>query len=311
MSSPTMCCSRRGFLRLSVAGAALAAVGRRGLAAERAKRRIPVGIQLYSVRGECKKDLPQTLEALAKMGCDGVEFAGYYGRDAKTLKKLLDDNGLKCCGTHTGIGSLLGDNLKKTVEFHKALDNRYLMVPSLPGKYRKDKQAWLDTAKLFSDIAAKAKPDGMVVGYHNHSVEFKPIDGETPWDIFFGAASAEVAMQLDTGNCMGGGGDPVHFLRKYIDRAHTIHLKEAGGGGVVGQGRVKWAEIFALCQAKPITQWYIIEFGGSPHGVFVPTLGAPLLWTAGQTVAALRAVRLSNQAFFAGYAPQSQADAQR
>ncbi|MCS7309894.1 MAG: sugar phosphate isomerase/epimerase, partial [Armatimonadetes bacterium] len=70
--------------------------------------RIPIGVQLYSVRDDCAKDLPGTLAAIAKMGYEGVEFAGYHGYSARDLRKLLDDNGLKCCGTHIGIDTLLG-----------------------------------------------------------------------------------------------------------------------------------------------------------------------------------------------------------
>src|SRR5436190_16076578 len=95
-------------------------------------KKIPWGLQLYSVRNECAKDLVGTVTAVAKMGYKGVEFAGYYGRDAKTLRKLLDDVGLKCCGTHTALDTLLGDTLAKTIEFNKTLGNTFLIVPSLP-----------------------------------------------------------------------------------------------------------------------------------------------------------------------------------
>src|SRR4051794_19457759 len=70
-----------------------------------------VGLQLYSVRDDCAKDLPGVLKAVAKMGYTGVEFAGYYGRTAQELREMLDSNGLKCYGTHIGLETLLGDNL--------------------------------------------------------------------------------------------------------------------------------------------------------------------------------------------------------
>ncbi|MCS7066416.1 MAG: hypothetical protein NZL85_09115, partial [Fimbriimonadales bacterium] len=82
---------------------------------------IKVGVQLYSVRDDCQRDLPGTLQAVAQIGYAGVEFAGYYGYDAKTLRQMLDDNGLVCCGTHIGIDQLLGDNFERTVEFHQTL----------------------------------------------------------------------------------------------------------------------------------------------------------------------------------------------
>ena len=47
--------------------------------------RIPIALQLYSVREDCKKDLPGVLEKVAKMGYEGVEFAGYYDYSAQDL----------------------------------------------------------------------------------------------------------------------------------------------------------------------------------------------------------------------------------
>src|SRR4051812_14480852 len=101
--------SKRDFLKLSVtglAGACLSANAASGFAPDR--RRIPMALQLYSLRKECAKDLEGTIAAVGKMGYKGVEFAGYHGRDAKTLRKWLDDANLQCCGTHTGLETLLG-----------------------------------------------------------------------------------------------------------------------------------------------------------------------------------------------------------
>src|SRR5205807_4450816 len=115
----TQSISRREFLKTS-ATAALAATTPGNLFAtgEYGGNRIPFGLQLYSVRNECAKDLDGTVAAVAKMGYKAVEFAGYCGRDAKALRKLLDDVGLRCCGTHIGLDTLLGENLPKTVEFN-------------------------------------------------------------------------------------------------------------------------------------------------------------------------------------------------
>ena len=132
--------SRRTFFKSSATVAALAtAHPARLFAAESyGGNKIPFGLQLYSVRNECAKDLVGTVTAVAKMGYKGVEFAGYYGRDAKTLRKLLDDVGLKCCGTHTGLDTLLGDNLAKTIEFNKTLGNSFLIVTEPAGQIHQD-----------------------------------------------------------------------------------------------------------------------------------------------------------------------------
>ena len=287
--------SRRGMLAKSAAAAAMLTTGahaadqarsRGSRATRRGRGRAPIGLQLYSVRGECARDLPGTIAAVAKMGYRGVEFAGYYDYKAEQLRKLLDDNGLTCCGTHTGMDTLLGDNLQKTIEFNKTLGNKYLIVPGLPEKYRRSHQAWLDTARLFNELAEKVKPHDMLVGYHNHSVEFAAMDGELPWDTFYGNTKKEVVMQLDVGNAIGGGVDPLPYLYKYPERAITVHVKEHSKSepdAFVGEGDVNWKAFFALCRAVGSTEWYIVEY---------ERRGAPPLESVERCLNNLRKLRL-------------------
>jgi sugar phosphate isomerase/epimerase len=224
--------------------------------------KIPIGLQLYSVRDDAAKDLSGVLKSVARMGYEGVEFAGYYGHSAADVRKMLDDNGLKCCGGHLGIDTLIGDALSGTVEFQKALGNAYLIVPGLPSIRTNSKAAWLETAGVMNEIAGRLKPHGMQTGYHNHHTEFTPLDGELPWDIFFGNTSDDVIMQFDTGNAMHGGAEAGPFLRRYPGRAITVHLKEhsaTNATALIGEGDVKWDEIFSLCETVGNTKWYIVE----------------------------------------------------
>lgn len=227
--------------------------------------KIPVALQLYSVRENCASDLPKTLEAVANMGYEGVEFAGYHGRSADDLRKMLDNLGLRVAGTHISIDALLGDELQRTIEFNHILGNRFLIVPWLPEERRSSKTAWLETAHLMNEIAERVRPEGMRVGYHNHAIEFQPIDGDLPWDIFFRAATPNVVMQLDTGNAMHGGVSPdgiLEIIERYPGRAATVHLKEFSSKNeraLIGEGDMEWQEFFSLCETIGGTEWYIVE----------------------------------------------------
>ena len=224
--------------------------------------RIPIAVQLYSVREDCAEDLPGTLKAVAEMGYEGVDFAGYHDRSATELRQMLDDLGLKVAGTHIGLDTLLGDELERTVEFEETLGNKFLIVPGLAEERRNSKAAWLETAEVFNEIAERLTPHGMKTGYHNHNIEFTPMEGELPWDIFFGATSSEVVMQLDAGNALLGGGDPVDFLERYPGRALTVHLKEYAADNdkaLIGEGDVRWEDVFRLCESTGGTEWYIVE----------------------------------------------------
>src|SRR5438034_4418531 len=112
--------SRREFLQTSAAAATAAFAATTPIhlfaADSYGGNKIPFALQLYSVRNECAKDLDGTVAAVAKMGYKAVEFAGYYGRNSKSLRKLLDDLGLKCCGTHIGLDTLLDDKLARSEE---------------------------------------------------------------------------------------------------------------------------------------------------------------------------------------------------
>jgi sugar phosphate isomerase/epimerase len=224
--------------------------------------RIPIALQLYSIRHDCQEDLAASLEAVAKMGYDGVEFAGYYGRSAPELRAMLDDLGLQVAGTHIGLDTLLGDRLAETVEFNRVLGNKFLIVPGLPESRRNSRQAWQETAKTFNEVAAKLAQEGMYTGYHNHHIEFAPMDGELPWDTFFSNTNQQVVMQIDLGNAMHGGGDPIPFISKYPGRALTVHLKEYAKDNdkaLVGEGDVPWDKVFQLCETIGNTEWYIVE----------------------------------------------------
>lgn len=231
--------------------------------------KIPVAVQLYSVRHECEKDLEGTLKQIKAMGYEGVEFAGWYGRDAETLKALLDENELKCAGAHIGIQTLLGDELEKSVEFHRTLGNKYLIVPGLGREWTESTEAWRKTADTFNEISQRLAPHGMVTGYHNHHTEFQPFEdgGELPWDTFFGNTDKSVVMQFDTGNALHGGssGKALDFLTRYPGRAQTIHLKDYDIANdsyapPVGDGDVPFDEIFQVCETTGNTDWYIVEY---------------------------------------------------
>ncbi len=225
---------------------------------------IPIGLQLYSVREDCKKDLPATLKAVAGMGYAGVEFAGYYGHSASDLRKILDDLGIVCCGTHTGLDTLMGDALSATVEYNQILGNNFLIVPGLSQERTNSKSAWLQTAEIMNGISEQLKPHGMKTGYHNHYTEFQALDasGELPWDMFFGSTNPDVIMQFDTGNAGHAHAEAGPYLRHYPHRALTVHLKEYSATddkALIGEGDVKWPEIFELCETIGGTQWYVVE----------------------------------------------------
>jgi sugar phosphate isomerase/epimerase len=269
---------RRQFLQLSALGLAGATLGLAGCASTKscaAKKKIPVGVQLYSVRESCKTDFPGTIAAIAKMGYAGVEFAGYWGYSAKDIRKMLDDNGIVACGSHTPHEMVQPDRLAETIEFNQTIGNHFIIVPDMSGKSR---QFWLDRAKEFNGIADQLQPLGLSIGYHSHWHDFHPVEGEMPWDIFGANTQSDVILQLDTSNCCDGGADPLTELKKVPGRTRSIHIKPNGAGpeAVIGEDKIDWADIFAWCETSGGTQWYVMEHETSsdPVGTMARTFAA-------------------------------------
>jgi len=145
--------------------------------------RIPIALELYSVRKELAADPLGTLKKVAAMGYEGVEFAGDPLASAEVIKGWLDETGLVCCGWHTGFHRVQDDALADTVALNKAIGNSRIIIPGLPGQYTGTKEGWLEAAKFFNQLAERLADEGMQTGYHNHRVEFQLINGEIPWVI--------------------------------------------------------------------------------------------------------------------------------
>src|SRR6266550_1779709 len=102
---------------------------------------IPIGFQLYTVRGEFSRNVPDTFKRIAQIGYKAVEFWGYAGTpnvyqkySASELRKLLDDSGLKCCGMHLDLKALAKENFKQTIETNRVLGSEYLNVAAAKEK---------------------------------------------------------------------------------------------------------------------------------------------------------------------------------
>lgn len=200
-----------------------------------------MGIQLYSIREDMKKDPAGTLKLLAGMGYKYVEHANYidrkfYGYDAKAFKKLLDGLHLKMPSGHTVMGTQHWDAAKKdftdswklTVDDAAVVGQRYVISPWLDESLRKtydDIKAYMD---VFNKCGELCKKSGMKFGYHNHDFEFKEkLNDKTIYDIILNLTDPKlVAQQMDIGNMYGAGGRALELLQKYPGRFDSLHVKD-------------------------------------------------------------------------------------
>jgi len=266
--------SRRQFVASSVLGAAAVAAGRAlaAAAAPAAARKIPISVQLYSVRDACAKDFNAALAELAKMGFAAVEFAGYhsYGGKPKELRAKLDELGLKVAATHIGTGNLRGDELQKTIDFHQQIGCKYLIVPGDGDFTNPDKSKAL--AEFFNETAAKLKPHAMACGYHNHTGEFAKVGDTNYWELFASRTQQDVVLQVDCGWAADAGQDCADLMKRHPGRMKVVHIKptvikgEAGKKAIFGQDSVNWPPILTACREVGGTEWLTLEQEVYPDG---------------------------------------------
>jgi sugar phosphate isomerase/epimerase len=257
--------SRRSFLKATgaVAAAACAGIGR--LAA--APLKLPIGLQLYSVRELLPKDFDGTLAKLRAAGYTEVEAAGYYGRTAAEFRKAMDRAGLRCVSTHHPLGVLLKQQ-DELIEYGHALGLDYLICPS-PAK--RDPAAkgpltlddWHWTAGELNRIGEKVKAAGMIFGYHNHGPEFGSEGGVVFYDELLRLTDPKlVVFELDCGWISAAGHDPIGYLSKTPGRFPLLHVKDMAKGAsgqfhstVMGRGVVDYRPI--LRAASGLKHYFI------------------------------------------------------
>lgn len=255
--------TRRSFLALTTA-------------AQSQGRRIPVGLELYSVREELKKDLMGTVRAVAKMGYQGVEFYSPYFSwtpdYAKEVRKLLDDLGIRCYSTHNSDSSFTPENLSKAIDLNQIIGSKFIIMASA-GKVD-GLDGWKGVADRLNQGAEKLKSHGLRAGFHNHETEFIPIDGKRPMDVLAAHTTKDVVLQLDVGTCIHAGSDPVAWISKNPGRIVSMHCKDWSPDPtkaykvLLGEGVAPWKKLFRAAEKTGGIEYYLIEQEGSAYPPF-------------------------------------------
>lgn len=184
--------------------------------------RTEYGLQMYSVRDITPDSLKDALKKVADLGYKYIEFAGFFDNKAEDVKAWLDENGLVCSGTHTGMDAILPEKIDETIAYHKAIGCDMLIVPGCDWT-SVEKANWvIDT---LNSAQKKLAENGIKLGYHNHSREFFPTaDGIVFEDEIINRTS--VVLEIDTFWLFNTGRDVIPFLEEHKDRIKLVHLKD-------------------------------------------------------------------------------------
>jgi len=222
-------------------------------------KRIPIGLQMYTLRELCARDFVGTLAKVADIGYEGVELAGTYSLSPSEVKETLEDLGLALAGNHVP-----GErDIDKLIRINKEMGCKAAWGPCLPeGKLPTDEAGCVAMAKYANNVGAKMKRNGIQLYYHNHSQEFRKIKDRYIMDWLLEETEPEnVAAEIDVMWAQHAGVDPASYIRKYPKRVPLVHIKDMDKDHEfteVGQGILDFDSIFAACEEVG-TQWYVVE----------------------------------------------------
>ena len=230
-----------------------------------------MGLELYSVREELKKDPEGTVRAVAQMGYQGVEFYAPYFEwhesQTKQMRKLLDDLGIRCFSTHNDSSYLSPEKIGRVRDMNLILGSKYVVMASSEPKPGLD--GWKAIADSLNTAADQLEPAGLRAGYHNHRREFIPVENQRPMEILAKNTKPSIMLQLDVGTCLEAGSDPVVWIRANPGRIRSLHLKDwspekpKGYRVLFGEGGAEWKSILEAAESAGGAEYYLIEQEGS------------------------------------------------
>lgn len=219
--------------------------------------KLPVALQLYTVRNELNTDFEGTLRRVKELGYDGVEFAGgLRDNDPVWVRDLLAELDLVPIAAHVPFKDLL-ENPTETLAPYKVLGCRYIVVPNVPDSWRIPANPAKDTIDALLQIAKDITAAGFIALYHNHDFEFArvPETGKYFLDQLFETISADL-LQTELDTCWVGvaGENPAAYIKKYSGRAPIVHLKDykKEGEGTDGMYELIGVETAKVAKKSPV-----------------------------------------------------------
>jgi sugar phosphate isomerase/epimerase len=226
-------------------------------------RRDQISLQLYTVREETARDMPDTLRKVSEIGYPAVEFAGYGGLTPQEVKTILDDLGLRASGAHVPIDSW-ETNPKAIIADMHTLDCVHAIVPMVPREQRGEEASVARLAENLNRWGEMCRQDGVILSYHNHDFEFAPLAGTTMWEVLVRETDPDlVHLELDLYWIKYAGTDPETVLKDVGDRVSLLHLKDMAPDDTlsdlpVGEGTMPWPGLLQAADAAGV-EWYIAE----------------------------------------------------
>lgn len=209
-------------------GPASAAPPRTGTS-DTTRRLSTIGLELYSVRVAMQRDPERTLAAVRKIGYTDVELLwsfGNFGRTPAQVRQSLANEGLRATSAHVSPSTILV-GWERSLDIARLLGHQTMIVPSFSADLGLTLDDWKEWAERFNRAGEVARRAGIWLAFHNEPEHQRTLDGQVPLDVFVAATDPQfVRLQLDVGNMVMGGADPLDFLTKHGQRCWSFHIKD-------------------------------------------------------------------------------------
>lgn len=226
-----------------------------------------IGVQLYTVRSLMAEDVAGTLDAVARIGYDEVEFAGYFGHAPAEVRAWLDASGLTAPAAHVDLDAITDTALEETLEAAAILGHRWLVVPWIAEAMRTS-DGYREVAELLNAAGDMAASTGVRVGYHNHAFEFDVLDGPadsggetTGYSLLLEHLDpALVDLEIDFHWSAVGGADELELFSEHPGRFPLCHVKDLTADGRmadVGVGMIDWPRLFARSEEAGLIHYFV------------------------------------------------------
>jgi len=155
-----------------------------------------------------------------------VEFAGFYGKSAQEVRKLLDGVGLQAVSSHVAFQDIESD-MFGVISYHLAVGCKYIAVPYLLDAERPGQAGFARVIQVIHRFARLCREAGITLLYHNHDFEFVPLSGLYALDFLYQAVPETLlATEIDTCWVRFSGLDPAGYVKQYAGRCPVVHIKD-------------------------------------------------------------------------------------
>ena len=227
-----------------------------------------IGIQLYTVRDHMAVDLNNTLQGIAAIGYQEVEFAGYFDHSPEEIRTILSGEGLASPSTHIPL-KFIQNSPNQIIDTALTIGHEYIVMPWIM-PHQRSLYKYKEYIELFNKFGEQCQRVGLKFAYHNHDFEFEVIEGIRPIDLLIEETDNNlVSFELDLYWIIKAGEDPLRYIQKYPHRFPLWHIKDMANDGSmrdVGEGIIDFEEIFKLKKLSGLEHYYV-EHDNTPNSL--------------------------------------------